>query len=186
MVLIHASRYEIGDITRLTQGKMINPGGIWYAPNDAWYQYAINKNIWKKYNYFYEIKLNYTTLDKPNKRKVLQIKNKRDFLNVTYKYGYLQQYPDDVDFIRIDWVKFARDFGGIEIIPYHENLRKIKTPELIKAFEKHGWGLSKKNVEHITWLHFFDVASGVVWDKSAIKSYKLIDIKKLKYFKDVK
>jgi hypothetical protein len=57
----------------------------------------------------------------------------------------------------IDWRKVSEEYSGIEICPYVGS-RRMK----------------------LTWYYGWDVASGCIWDKSAIKSLKLVSVVKRK------
>ncbi|XWV26661.1 hypothetical protein QJ857_gp0399 [Tupanvirus soda lake] len=101
------------------------PRGLWYAPGKAWLDW------WRvnfdhddddicKYKYFYVIVPIYTTLDKPNVNCVLKIENVVQFDNFNFKYGFCKIKDNDDCMIKIQWDEVARDFGGIEIIPWLE------------------------------------------------------------------
>lgn len=174
MQLIHISKEKLKHIVDVEQiEESVKPRGIWYAPDDLWliHDYANNE----KYKYFYRVELHYTTVLLPNINKVLQIRNVNDFMKLTYKYGY----TTDDNMILLDWAKIGSHYGGIEIIPIFKHLKKIDDAKLISKFKKHGFAISM-NV--ITWLIVFYVPCGCVWNKSAIKSIKSINIKDIGSF----
>jgi hypothetical protein len=178
MKFIHATKAKYTNFFERNQHrKDIKPRGLWYAPEDIWIQFT-KKNMgmskkWQEYKYFYHVKLHYTKFSKPDQNKVLQIKTEQDFLDVTFKYGYLSGTQIS-DFIGIDWEKLTKDYGGIEIIPFPKKLQEITDPKLIKEFKDHGWKLTKKPLS-ITWLDPIDISGGCVWRKKALKSIKEID-----------
>lgn len=76
--------------------------------------------------------------------KIKVIRNIEDLATFTEKYG------SEEDFGLINWQHVARDFYGIEICPY-----------IFKArFET-----------KFRWYHYWDVASGCIWNKKAIESF---------------
>lgn len=171
MKLIHATKAKFTIFFEPEQSNMNNkPMGLWYAPEDIWVKFTKNNNMNKIFKYFYQVKLDYTTFSHPDSNKVLQIKNERDFLDVTFKYGYLETIHI-LGNVLIDWRKFAKDFGGIEIIPFPKKLESITDPALIKEFKDHGWDIGKKSLK-MTWLYYVDISSGCVWNKKGLKSIK--------------
>jgi hypothetical protein len=78
--------------------------------------------------------------------KILRINNDQKFLAFERKYG-------GVDGNGIDWQRVSSLYSGIEIIPYFWKFR----------------------MQHM-WYYPWDIASGCVWDSSAIKGYTEIDI----------
>ena len=78
----------------------------------------------------------------------------------------------------IDWSSVAKDFGGIEIIPFLESrysnfftLGKTKPEidtEILKKYEKNGFDLSKGGV---IWYDIFDIPSGCIWNPKSIKKF---------------
>jgi hypothetical protein len=125
------------------------PSGFWYACNNEWLE-------WLKYEmpqwigkYIYAVEL--------NEDRVLKITNEREFSE--FERNYKPSERDDPSsaysafgsLTYIDWPKVAEEYGGIEICPYM---------------------FSKRNSS--MWYCPWDVASGCIWNPSAIKSLKLI------------
>ena len=181
MKLINANNYDfkVNEIVNYNKNdKAFKPFGLWYAPENIWLIWS--KNFRGDYDKFYEIKLKYTNFSNPNPNKVLRIKNEKDFLDLTFKYGHLEKIPKIADYIMINWQEMAKDFGGIEVIPYIKKLQEIKDPKLIKKFKNKNWDLDESpDVLSITWLDPFDVSSGCVWRPEAVKSFKQIDKKEI-------
>ena len=167
------------------QVESLHPYGYCYTQNGEWLKNAITVGTWKKQKYFYEFTLNYTTINKPDPHKVLQIKNENDFLQVTYKYGFLEQTANFFDVIKIEWPKIEKHFGGIEVTPGLKTTIDINNnPEIITKFRKKGWGLSDFGYTIIiTWLDTFDTTNGCVWNKDAIKNVKKINKSTIKPIK---
>ena len=87
--------------------------------------------------------------------KILRINNGQKMKDFQNKYGE-QPYKSYNDFsMMIDWKRVAEDYAGIEIIPMI-------------------WENSKN------WYRTWDIPSGCIWDSSAIKGWKEIEIE----FKD--
>lgn len=136
----------------------VKPDGFWYGCNNDWYK-------WCKYEgmdefllkYIHKINLNYnikTTLNKPNKEKLLIINNEKEFIKFDKLYGITYK-----KYRYIKWNMVSRDFGGIEICPH------------FKKFVGNG---NEKYLWYWTW----DVASGCIWNiKSIIKNTEPIYIK---------
>lgn len=186
MQFIHADKEELKIYDLQPQVRSFDPYGYIYMQNNDSLKYAVTSGIWKNYNYFYEMKLNYTVLTNADKNKVLQIKNEDDFLKVTYKFGYLEQTPNFIDLIKLDWEILSNYYGGIEVDPSLKYLMNLtNNPEMVTEFKKHGWGLSDFGYTiNITWLYAFDMMRGCFWVKNAIKNVKKIDKKKIKLFNE--
>lgn len=97
-------------------------------------------------------------LDEPaNNNRVLLIPTEGDLMRLIDKYG-IDKYPEDNPMSRfqetiIDWIKFKRDYAGIEIHPH-----------LDKCHFK------------IMWYNIWDVACGCIWDLSVIKNVETISL----------
>ena len=71
-----------------------------------------------------------------------------------YHEFYLLNQRNELDPIKIDWIKVYHDFQGIIMAPYQWQLR-------------YAW----------MWYFNLDVASGCVWDVSTIQSFKRVEKK---------
>ena len=134
----------------------VKPNGFWYGCNNDWYKWCkyegMNEFLLK---YIHKISLNYnikTTLNKPNKEKLLIINNEKDFIKFDKLYGITKQ-----KYRYIIWKMVFNDFGGIEICPHFNKF---------VGNEKYMWYWS------------WDVASGCIWNiKTIIKKIEPIYIK---------
>ncbi len=167
MVLLHTTNKKIKKLVDTKQSNICNfkPQGLWYAHNTSWLKfYKEEMGHKKKPKYFYLLKLFYTTLEKKNTKKVLQIHNVNEFDNFTFKYGCK---PSSV----INWSAVEKDFGGIEIIPMinerHGTMSSV--PDKIKSeYQNRGFDFN------LFWYYGFDVPSGCVWNSECIKRIDLI------------
>lgn len=191
--LIHITSEPISDIILIQQRNeyTFKPRGLWYSPVDVWIKWT-KRNFPKEARltlrefYAYQLTLSYTDIKTPNPEKVLRINNSRDFDAFNFKYGWERNFPPDKDgdedklWLLISWAKVANDYAGIEIIP-HLKLRlnqltceARKRPEkcnqkILDKYRKQGFKL----ISSITWYDTFDVASGCIWNPSAVLELKL-------------
>jgi hypothetical protein len=85
--------------------------------------------------------------------KILKISNEEEIINFNEKYK-TEKIPM-FSLIIINWEEVAKDYSGIEISPYLYKMRHDR-----RVFWYYGW----------------DVASGCIWNKNAIKSIEKIKI----------
>ena len=82
-----------------------------------------------------------------------------ELLKFSEKYGELEKpdinFKGDKGRWAVDWNKVSRDYDGIEICPYIDI----------------DWSLK----EYYKWYDFWDVASGCIWGKGAIKDITEVD-----------
>ena len=145
---ITMSRGPIERLPNTSQGMGTKPGGLWYACGNewlSWLQYEMPHWIGK---YIYAIEL--------NEDKVLKITNVEEFeeFERTYKASeredpYRAFSGGGIGYI--DWPKVAGEYGGVEICPYMSSKRMSSD-----------------------WYYPWDVASGCIWDPSAVKGLRLI------------
>lgn len=170
-MLIHTSHKKINNLKNIKQRDNFKPLGLWYAPNKIWLEFAKKrlKNSFKKRTKFiYIVRPDYTTLDKKDPDKVLQIKDVSTFDKFTITYGITDGYSDPFAVILIDWIKVEKDYGGVEVIPFLENRSFIHFPEgrqIYKVFK------IKKDSEILTWLNSWDISSGCIWNTKAVKEF---------------
>jgi hypothetical protein len=171
MILIHTTNTKIDKIKKIKQlDTTIKPIGLWYAENKLWLDFA-TKVLGKTYKYFYIIKLNYTTLDNPSRRKVLRLSTVKDFDRFTFKYGYVHRQGPLFDSIFIHWNKVSKKYGGIEVAKEIKDRRCIDSVAVINYYKKHGF---KIETGSCTWFYPFDIHSGCVWNPKSVKSFKQI------------
>ena len=125
------------------------PLGLWYGINNAWLDWCrAEMPEWlKRYKYHYHIDLDTS--------KILNLSTLEETLAFHQKYGV----DHSKHFLpkHIDWQKVAQDYSGIEINPYKYNMA-------FQHFEKH---------EEMMWYYCWDMASGCIWNKTAIKNIEL-------------
>ena len=155
------------DLDRVAMGK---PNGFWYAYKDEWFNFWHNDN--PENIYIYEVIINpdnFTTLDQPNKLKVLRISTFNELEAFTEKYSFGSLYSNEKIGIfffgtesvpdillkiykdHISWKDVMENYAGIEIIPY-----------IYKARFKYKW--------YYTW----DIASGCIWNTKIIDELNLM------------
>jgi len=77
--------------------------------------------------------------------KMIVIRNYKQLKAFEEKYGIKKPYGDG--YMEIDWPKVAQNYSGIEIAPYIQSARFS-----------------------VLWYYGWDVASGCIWEKSALKN----------------
>ena len=197
---------DIKDIKVLTKKDLVNakqkkgrfkPIGFWYGIKHYWLDMVIRYGMsdfeldFKKDdpNYKYDItnyklyevvlkKGSITTLDKPNKNKILVIRTYKDLIDFTNKYAVSKKtklkYPNYItqkvkysrDHTRdlVNWIKVSKDFAGIEIPKHFPKALMFDIPHPKIGIELY----------HVYWYYGWDVPSGCVWNVSVIKKIKLI------------
>jgi len=168
MILIHASNKKIKEIKTIKQPKKgIKPIGLWYAENKLWLDFSA-KILKKTYKYYYIIRLNYTTLDYPNKHKVLKLSTTTDFDRFTFQYGYIYNNGLSFDCIFINWFLVSKKYGGIEVGPNVKDRRCLNNINITNQYKDHNLDVE---LGACTWFHAFDIPSGCVWNHYAIESF---------------
>jgi hypothetical protein len=137
----------------ITYERTMKPSGFWYAIGTKWI------NITQRHRpndakYIYEVF--------PN-NKVFSIKNNEDFIEFTKKYHQGFDTSRKIKPISpgIDWIKVTQDYAGIEIVNY------------IELFNKYAMNNALDN--YYSWLYFWDIPSGCIWNKSGIDKLKLVN-----------
>ena len=115
------------------------PPGLWYAAGNAWVEWCRSEiPEWLQgIRFCYQVDIDTT--------KILQLKNAEEIDDFTRQFG-IEVIPGLTRHIGIDWHKVAKQFSGIEIIPYC-------------------W---ERRLEH-AWYYGWDIASGCCWGIDAIK-----------------
>ena len=157
--LVHSSERIINKLKKIKQVDTFKPRGLWYAPDKEWINYS---KTMRNNKYSYELKLDYTILNQPDKNKVLRILTKKDFYEFTKRYK-----KDDSDgMIRgINWNKVSKLFGGIDMVKFMINHKKTSIGDYYTFY-------SRDYI--IKWLSGWDIPSGCVWNPKAIKSFSKI------------
>ena len=135
------------------------PVGLWYANASDWYGWLSSEMIHylRTYKSVYKIDINVNA--------VLSLKSTADVIAFTKLYGYFPKYrervykrykflntPDErLKAYDIDWKKVSENFSAIEITPYQHILR-----------------------HKLLWYYTWDVASGCIWNKKAIRKIQKI------------
>lgn len=118
----------------------IKPKGLWYSFGDDWIKWS-KENMEYSYKYFYQVIF-------PTSKHIAKLNSKEDALKFTEKY---MPKSDMVSSMIIDWPMVARDYDGIEIQHYNEEIR----------FQ-------------VGWCSGLDVPSGCIWNLSNIQLKELI------------
>ena len=126
------------------------PAGLWYGCGTGWLEFASSEFESGLGKYVYKLDIDYS--------KVLRISEDGQLLKFTSEFkAPLRDYEkifkgEGKRVSNIDWGKVASKYGGIEINPYIPGLR----------------------LDHRTsWYYGWDVASGCLWNQSALKKLEL-------------
>lgn len=124
------------------------PNGFWFGVDASWVDFvAYEMPDWKGDN-LYSVGV--------DESKCLVLSSYKDLMNFTRKYAAVQSDPwgtRSLESSMIDWGAVSKEYGGIIIKPYINEARM-----------------------NLMWYYPWDVASGCIWDTSAIKSVKQISI----------
>ena len=147
---IHMSPKEIKKVNSSSQRPkpFFKPNGFWYSCGSDWKEWVESEMPSRLYDHLYEVEI--------NPSKILFIDNIDKFEGFEKEYGIWEWEPQQgrVDITgpdMIDWNKVSEKYSGIEICPYV--------------------GIKRM---HSNWYYPWDIASGCVWDNSAIKDIKNI------------
>lgn len=125
------------------------PKGLWYQLNDSWKEWCSYEMPHWLQDYNYEYILE---IDYTN---ILVITNEIEL--ILFHEEYKKSIDISLSLKLIDWEKVSKKYKGIEITNYLYSMR----------FER-----------DFMWYYPWDVASGCIWDKSAIKLFKQIKYEK--------
>ena len=144
--LIHNSHAEIKNLKSIPASKQ----KVHIKPKGFWYSVGDEWHNWMRAEMpEWEGKYNYrVVVDYTN---ILQITNKKELLRFTEEFG--KELAPNIGEKWIDWQKVAAKYKGIEISPYIHSARY-----------------------DVGWYYGWDVASGCIWNVTAIK--KLIPVDK--------
>lgn len=133
------------------------PAGLWYSLGTEWIDWCIRNEFCGITSYIYKL-----TLDMS---KILQIRTPEELIRFAneYKHTLHTGYTDEI--IWINWSEVAKKYSGIEIAP---NIDIFRYPATIFPPKETGW--------YYSW----DVASGCIWDKTAILKVELISKEAIK------
>lgn len=132
------------------QRDSLKPNGLWYSCGTDWMKWLLSEMPNWIQPYVYTLRL--------NRGSMLTMSTPKQLLEFTDKY-INEKRSKELSFgahrnsMFIDWPKVARDYSGMEICPYQYSLRLSQETE---------------------WYYGWDVASGCVWDGSAIAGADLI------------
>mgnify|MGYP003132121536 FL=1 len=141
----HLSQRKIRDILTMPQDRRASkPNGVWYAPGSEWRSWTHSEmpSLLAKYKALYDIEITGS---------VLRIATPADVHEFMERYGRPLRPGLRHENKNPDWVKVAQDWAGIEVNPYHWDLRFT-----------------------YLWYSGLDVPSGCVWDPSGA-SVRLVD-----------
>lgn len=169
------TEFQVNDIKTIF--KMDNkhiypkPFGFWFAVGDEWIQHMKKTNFWmNKYNYLYELEL--------NKSDVIVIDTLALLHDFSSAYGENVHYKEDhftITFTpRVNWHKLIKDTSAKGI---------IISPNFKKLYYKYSYFNDKHSVFWgAEWYLRWDIASGVVWDTTAITNMKIVYAKENGHF----
>jgi hypothetical protein len=132
------------------------PPGLWFALGDEWLQHLKKTNFWmNKYNYVYELELDMS--------KMIMVNTMKELQNFSSEYGVLRK---DTSVVDIDWnMVITRTKKQGIIVPHNFK----------KSHRKYSYFNKITNVFHdLEWYLSWDIASGVIWNSTAIKNINMI------------
>ena len=158
---LHMSRKPITKLTKRKYGMNmtgVKPKGLWYGIDGSWANWCVG-NEWGGGRYFYELSF--------DTNRILHINNLKQFNAFEEEYAcdsmldrMLKDFgitpPKSMFMARafgptaIDWERLKKKYAGLEINPWF--------------YEKH--------LESM-WYYGWDCASGVIWDVSVVKQFRL-------------
>lgn len=148
MASFHMSRKSIDSINSIENKYELDdkPKGFWYSCEHEWLNWVRIEMPDREEEHYYDVQLDYS--------KILIIDTFDKFKEFDTKYGVTQSssYGDRY----INWKKVSQDYSGIEICPYQYRAKN-------SMYLEYTW--------YITW----DIASGCIWNKDAIKAIKPAD-----------
>jgi hypothetical protein len=130
-----------------TQRTADKPRGLWYGFGHSWLEWVRNEmpNWEESYDHIFLLEVNDSV--------VKSMSTNEELLLFTEKYSTSKNKPSEPSghFGQnlIDWDLVSNDYAGIEINPYVHSARMDR---------------------RTSWYYSWDVASGCIWDKSAIRS----------------
>lgn len=125
--------------------------GMVLKPEGLWYGFGDSWVKWVKSEMPEWMGTHFYNLE-VNENKLLQLSSVQDIVKFTEKFTEKYGYSGPIDYAYIMWSDVAKEYSGIEIKPYIHQLRN-----------------------KYIWYSGWDVASGCIWNKSAIKSFEMIE-----------
>lgn len=124
------------------QAQKPKPTGLWVAKEDAWIEWGVQNSFDHWTRDFVELDLDLSDIYK--------IRFERDLDALREEYGVVHE---ELNYVHsIDWSLVAREFKGVYALNW-----------------EYGWsGLDSLN----PWFYGWDLASGCVWDLSALEEIK--------------
>jgi len=116
------------------------PDGVWYSPGEEWLDWCARAKPDWLTEHVYELVF--------NDERLLRVRSHSDLVHFHNTYATTPLVAGS-ELRVIDWPAVAREYDGIEIAPYQRTARHD-----IDMF----------------WYYTWDVASGVLWNRSAIVS----------------
>lgn len=146
--LLHYSGKAIKKLTNKKQSVGFKPTGFWYSCGTEWVDWAKAERFSISTKYTYKIEVDYS--------QILRLVGPKDLEEFTEEYGtdILPDADPDDSFKYIDWPRVAQEYSGIEICPYVYAKRLT-----------------------LLWYYGWDVASGCIWDPSAITKIERVQSK---------
>jgi len=123
------------------------PQGIWYQVDNSWRDWCSSEMPHWLADYKHEFLFD---IDYTN---IYVISNEQELREFTTNYQ--KKIQSDYPYKAIDWRTLAKEYKGIEIPNYLYSCRMER---------------------EFLWYYGWDVASGCIWDVSAIKNYKQLEL----------
>ena len=152
--------------TKIQSSSKIHNYGKWYSIKHHWVKFWADiesdededKDEYEIKTHLYELKLKQTSLTNlknPDFNKILVLKTKKDLVSFGKKYGVNKPNNDtDIFFLKLNWNKIVKDFGGIEItVSQTSNIRRH--PDT-------------------SWYSDWDIPSGCIWNTTLVKEINKI------------
>lgn len=140
-IIFTESSFENKDFTQRLKTHH-KPTGTWYSLGQEWIRWISEQGLDWYQQYNNVYMLN---IDYSNILRINTV-DKLKLFEKTYKADVVQ-WMGTVKILNIDWKKVSENYKGIEIIPYRWEMRSS------------------------IWYNSWDIASGCIWDSTAIKSY---------------
>ncbi len=159
---------KLKSVTNKTQkGTYFKPYGLWFACGDAWIQFITGEQYAPhEYKYLYEVKL--------RKKHILTINTLAQLHNFQKQYGHAEQVK------HLDYGKLLFERRRVYIVQdYHYiDWKKVQdagyTGVVICPFLLSKTNITTENIAQYFWYWAWDIASGVVWNKDAVKQVSLL------------
>jgi hypothetical protein len=144
----------ITEIRNVLQKPGRKPKGLWYGLGDEWLhflEYNMPSRL-RGYSYVYTIQPSSSVLHISDLEE-----NFEELLEFTKRYGADYDAFSDIKCPAIDWKVVAKDYDGIEIIPFICGTGDLPAGE-----------------DCVFWYDGWDVASGCIWNPNGVSSLELV------------